>query len=68
MAAERKSKSTEKASVIDAPEDVAWTGPKLMGVGIVALLAALSIIVWMGSRFEGCVYVDGSRPGMAIGH
>jgi hypothetical protein len=60
-------KTTEKPAETESPEDVAWSGPKLMGVGFVALLCALSVIIWMGSRFEGCVYVDGSRPGMAIG-
>jgi hypothetical protein len=27
---------------------------------------ALSIIIFMGSRFEGCAYVDGSRPGPTL--
>jgi hypothetical protein len=69
MAAEtaRKSKATDKSQDVDAPQDVAWSGPKLIAVGFVAFLAALSLIVWMGSRFEGCMYLDGSRPGMAIG-
>ena len=49
------------------PEDEAWGAGRLLVVGVLAFGAALSIIVYMGSRFEGCAYVDGSRPGHAIG-
>lgn len=49
------------------PEDVAWGAGKLLVLGLVAFGTALSIIIFMGSRFEGCAYVDGSRPGHALG-
>jgi hypothetical protein len=60
-------KAAAKKPADATPEDEAWGAPKLMGLGIVALLCALSIIIFMGSRFEGCMYLDGSRPGHAIG-
>lgn len=70
MAAETARKSAEKISKksdVETPEDVAWSGPRLMTVGFVSLMAALAVIVFLGSRFQGCFYLDGSRPGMAIG-
>jgi hypothetical protein len=57
----------EKRPPDATPEDEAWGAGKLLVLGLVALGAALSIIIFMGSRFEGCAYVDGSRPGHAIG-
>lgn len=60
-------KASAKKPADATPEDDAWSVHKLLGVGIVALLCALSIIIFMGSRYEGCAYPDGSRPGHAIG-
>ena len=60
-------KAEKKPAPDSTPEDMAWGAGKLLVLGIVALGAALSIIIFMGSRFEGCAYVDGSRPGHAIG-
>jgi len=66
---ESKGMSDEMAAEMAAETaaDEAWTGSRLLGVGIVAFLCALAVIVFLGSRFEGCVYVDGSRPGPALG-
>jgi len=44
-----------------------WAPMKLVAIGAVSLFTALAIIIFLGSRFEGCVYVDGARPGHAIG-
>ncbi len=57
----------EKRPPDGTPEDEAWTAGRLVLIGMIALGTALSIIIFMGSRFEGCAYVDGSRPGHAIG-
>lgn len=44
-----------------------WSPLRLVAVAAGTLLVALAVIVWLGSRYEGCVYVDGARPGHALG-
>lgn len=44
-----------------------WSPLRLVAVAAGTLLVALAVIVWLGSRYEGCVYVDGSRSGHALG-
>jgi hypothetical protein len=51
----------------DEEGQAGWAPMKLVAVGVGTLLVALTIIIWMGSRFEGCIYMDGSRSGHAIG-
>jgi len=43
------------------PQDRVWVPFKLFGLGGVTLLVALSIIIYMGSRLGGCMYLDGSQ-------
>jgi hypothetical protein len=43
------------------PQDREWVSYKLFGIGGVTLLIALSIIIYMGSRLGGCMYLDGSQ-------
>ena len=43
------------------PQDRSWVGFKLLGLGGVTLLIALTIIIYMGSRLGGCMYLDGSQ-------
>jgi hypothetical protein len=38
-----------------------WLPMKLVAAGVVTLLVALSIIIFMGSRLGGCMYLDGSH-------
>jgi hypothetical protein len=63
--------TTKKGSPTDPMADEegqgGWAPLKLIGVGGFFLFCALSVIIWMGSRFEGCVYVDGARSGHALG-
>jgi hypothetical protein len=42
--------------------DAAWSPSKLTGLGIVTLLVAISIIVFMATRLTTCMYLDGSQP------
>jgi hypothetical protein len=44
-----------------SPQDREWVPFKLLGLGGVTLLVALSIIIYMGSRLGGCMYLDGSQ-------
>lgn len=41
--------------------DASWSAPKLIGVGLLTLLVSLSVIIFLGSRLGGCMYVDGSH-------
>jgi hypothetical protein len=43
--------------------DAAWSPKKLTGLGIVTLVIAFSIIVFMATRMTTCMYFDGSQPG-----
>ena len=43
------------------PQDRSWVPFKLLGLGGVTLFIALSIIIYMGSRLGGCMYLDGSQ-------
>lgn len=43
------------------PQDRIWGTYKLFGIGFVTLFVALSIIIYMGSRLGGCMYLDGSQ-------
>jgi hypothetical protein len=42
-------------------EDKSWSPSKLTGIGIVTLLVAISIIVFMATRLNTCMYLDGSQ-------
>ncbi len=41
--------------------DAAWSPTKLVGVGVVTLGIALTIIVFMASHLTTCMYLDGSH-------
>ncbi len=41
--------------------DQAWSPTKLTGLGIVTLMIAITIIVFMATRLETCMYLDGSH-------
>ncbi len=34
---------------------------KLVATGVMTLIVALSIIIYLGSRLGGCMYLDGSH-------
>jgi|GEM_PF-3585316 len=38
-----------------------WAPLKLVALGLLTLFIALSIIIYLGSRLGGCMYLDGSR-------
>ena len=42
-------------------EDNKWSPSKLTGLGIVTLLIAIAIIVFMATRLTTCMYLDGSQ-------
>ncbi len=42
-------------------QDAAWSPTRLVGVGILTLIVALSVIIFLGSRLGGCMYLDGSH-------
>ena len=42
-------------------QDAAWSPTKLVVVGVLTLMVALSVIIFLGSRLGGCMYLDGSR-------
>lgn len=50
-------KNTASESMVES----GWGAYKLLGVGIVTLGIALAIIVSMGARLGGCMYLDGSH-------
>jgi hypothetical protein len=58
---------TETQPMSDAERaDEQWKPMHLVVLGLVTLVVSLSIIVFLGSRVEGCAYVDGSRPGPTL--
>ena len=42
-------------------EDNSWSPTKLTGLGIVTLIVAIAIIVFMATRLTTCMYLDGSQ-------
>ena len=41
--------------------DAAWSPMKLVLIGLVTLVVALSVIITLGSRIGGCGYLDGAH-------
>jgi len=51
----------KKAAVEPDVQPTGWGALKLTLLGIVTLGIALTIIISMGSRLGGCMYLDGSH-------
>ncbi|CAN5164990.1 hypothetical protein BH09MYX1_BH09MYX1_09800 [soil metagenome] len=45
----------------EATPSAGWGGMKLAILGVITLVIALSIIISLGSRLGGCMYLDGSH-------
>jgi len=41
--------------------EAAWSPIKLFATGVLTLIVALSVIIYLGSRLGGCMYLDGSH-------
>jgi hypothetical protein len=52
----------EEAGDPTVGEDASWSPGKLTITGIVTLAIALSIIVFMATRLNTCMFLDGSQP------
>ena len=55
--AEQRDPDLEHAMEVDN----AWSPTKLTGLGIVTLMIAITIIVFMATRLETCMFLDGSQ-------
>ncbi len=51
----------KNAAPLEAAPTEAWGAFKLLFIGIATLGVALTIIIMMGSRLGGCMYLDGSH-------
>jgi hypothetical protein len=51
----------EEAGDPTVGEDSGWSPSKLTVTGIITLLIAVAIIVFMATRLTTCMYLDGSQ-------
>lgn len=56
-----KAEAKKTAAAAPAPAESGWGAMKLTLLGVVTLGVALFIIISMGSRLGGCMYLDGSH-------